>query len=330
MQHTRYAITLVFIFWTITGTILCAQSPWDKRVSRDVSGAELRDSLDMFTKSQNLCFLLDRRIDPGTILEFRVSNRTTREACALLADSLGLGFCEIGPVAYIGPKDAAAKLNAMRSVQQKYLTASNSSELTKKLSAPISVKTQKLRTPREILTIAAGKSGLTWTNLDAIPHDLWPELDFKDVPAADLFSLLLIGFDKTFKVSSNGMEISVVAFPDQLDQLAQATLKSPKPTQSDTSSKQSNSTQSTSLSKLRFSITIQEQKADEVLKSLADKIGLKLEIDNESLRKKGISLDKTVSFSVQNASVNKLFQTLLQQVGCKHTITGKTIKISAK
>ena len=155
---------------------LCSQlanAYWEQPVEVRFSGSELRDTLQQYAKIQQIGFLLDRRVDPGLRLEFEAKNVSGREMFQSLAQKVGLGFCEVGEIAYIGPIDAAEKL-------ERLLTFKSA------VKQRISLKTKKLDTPWDILQSVAKKLRMKIANPDMIPHDLWAELDFPEAEAHEI------------------------------------------------------------------------------------------------------------------------------------------------
>ncbi len=106
---SRIPIPLVALLFVVFATS-SARSYWDRPVDVRFSGSELRDTIGQYAKLQGIGFLLDRRIDPGTRLEFMARDVSGTEMFRLLAKKLDLGFCRVGEIAYLGPKEAAAKL----------------------------------------------------------------------------------------------------------------------------------------------------------------------------------------------------------------------------
>ena len=305
-----------FTHFILLGILLCSPSAdayWEQPVDVRFSGSELRDTLQQYAKIQQIGFLLDRRIDPGRRLEFEAKGVSGREMFLALAEKMNLGFCEVGEIAYIGPKDAAEKLERIiaqnRDVKQK-----------------ISFKTKKLDTPRDILQSVAKKLRMKIVNLDRIPHDIWAELDFPEAESHEILSILLIGFDLTFEV--NNREITLVPITDEI--LARSVDRS-ETRKTGSSRKTATTSKNIPLADLRFPLVeVKNKSVNEVLHYLANNIDLNVEIDEKSLAAKGISLEQRISFQLDQANLHELLKATLNPVGCTYQLTGKKLKVVPK
>ena len=301
-----------------SGILLCSQlanAYWEQPVDVRFSGSELRDTLQQYAKIQQIGFLLDRRVDPSLRLEFEAKDVSGREMFQNLAKKMGLGFCEVGEIAYTGPKDAAEKL-------ERLLT------LKSTIKQKISLKTKKLDTPRDILQSVAKKLRMKIANPDMIPHDLWAELDFPEADAHEILSVLLIGFDTTYIV--NGKEITLVPITDEI--LSRAVVERSE-TRNTTSSRKTTTTttKNVPITDLRFPLVeVKNKTVDEVLHYFADNLELSVEIDQKALTAKGISLEQRISFQLDQADIHELLRATLDPVGCTYQLTGKKLKVAPK
>ncbi|MCL2305491.1 MAG: hypothetical protein FWC43_09125 [Planctomycetaceae bacterium] len=281
------------------------------------SGVELRETLNQYAKTQRVGFLLDRRIDPGQPLKFEAQKVAGMELFVLLADQMKLGFCQIGPIAYLGPKEAAVKLERIHAIKRQALSNSPT-ELRRMLSQKIRLKTEKLDTPLEILHQVSQKMKTKIVNPDRIPHDLWPELDFPEADACELLSVLLIGFDLTFEIGDRG--ITFVPLPDNLPVVTETKPNRPKAT--------SSSKKEVPLEKQRFqSFEVQNKTVNEVLQYFSDNWDLQITVDEKSLRDKGISLDERISFQRNQTDIHDLLRATLDPVGCTYQLSGKKLRV---
>ncbi len=306
-----------------------SNAAWEKQVRIKFSGSELRDAVRRFAESQKVGFFLDRRVDPNQPLEFESSNCSVEETFFRLAESLDLGFCRIGSVGYLGPKEAALKLQKLLPIQQE-----RCSQLPPRLgrlfSEPVDWNIRRLETPRDILQKFAEERSLRWTNLDRLPHDLWPETQLERLSFGELITLVLIGFDLTYAFSSERMQLTIIEFPENWDAALPSAAGGPA-TRSEPGRKEGKTTnKDIPLSRKRFTIQVKEQSASDLLSTFAERLDLKLEIDENSLKKKGISLETKVSFDLQEATANELFRAVLQPIDCKFVLKGKTLEVSAK
>ena len=297
---------------------------WEETVDVRFSGTELRDTLKQYAKIQRIGFLLDRRVDPGIPLEFTAQKVSGAEMLTRLADQTNLGFCRVGETAYLGPKDAAEKLRRICALKRQSLPRESTAS-RRMLTQKIPLQTKKLDTPQEILQVVAKKMRTKIVNLDLIPHDLWPELDFPEADAYEVLSILLIGFDLTFQIDESG--VTFVPLPDDLPE-ATALVAETKPATSKTPSSPS---KNGSLDKQRFQmVEVKNKTVDEILQYFSSHMDLQITVDEKALQKKGISLDKRISFQRDEADIHELLQATLDPVGCTYQLSGKKLRVFPK
>jgi len=182
----------------------------------------LWETLDRFAKMNNIGFLLDRRVDPGTRLSLDLKQVSVREVFEQAAIQCGLGFCELETVAYLGPVESAELLQlliALRSEQLAKLPKAKRDGVTSAINALLSprpFRAERLDTPVETLQRLAGEIGFDGTAFDRLPHDVWPEIDFPNESPLTVFLLMLIGFDHTLAVSNDATKLAAIPIPRAL------------------------------------------------------------------------------------------------------------------
>ena len=72
--------------------------------------AELRDRLTAFSETQDIAIMLDRRVDPSTIVNLGVENRTLEQVFRRISSTAKIGVCRIEDCYYFGPVDATIAL----------------------------------------------------------------------------------------------------------------------------------------------------------------------------------------------------------------------------
>ena len=284
-----------------------AATVWDREVDVHWSSVPLSQALERLGETQKIGVFLDRRVDPSWTIEFKASLRPVGALLDELADSLGLGCCRFDSVMYIGPKHAAQALATSRTP-------------VPALNRRVPLKIPFLSEPKIVLEVLANNNGMSWRNLNQLPHDLWPQRTLPPMPLFQLFDLLLVGFDVTFELEEDGKTLRIVPLrqPDTVPSTVE-------PVQDET--KPSATALPVPLSRRRFTLTITDQELDGVLRSLTERINLKLEIDEASLAKKNVTLRQRISFEVKNATVGELFRSALSPLKLEFTIRGDTIRV---
>ena len=297
-----------------------ARGPWKTRINVQWSGTPLRESLNRLSASHSFRYLLDRRIDPSLRLAFEAKNEPLETALPRLAAEHGLGCCVLTGTIYFGTEDAATLLPGLLENRRKRIT-----ELPpgprRFFRENIAVTSPLLGTPKEILTALARHGRMSWQNLDELPHDLWNETRLSG-SGEELLPILLLGFDRTFDFDKTGTKLIVTTIPEDIQRETETTVKKSIPTRDDKTK-----TEKIPLARRRFTIRVEEQPLDELLRSLSDRLGLTLKLDEKSLTEKNVTLDRRVSFDVKNATVAELFRAVLQPLRLQFRLRGDTIEV---
>jgi hypothetical protein len=77
-------------------------------------------------------------------------------------------------------------------------------------------KWDELAEPRGLLSELTQAAGVTIDNRDLVPHDLWPAADLPALPWVDRMTLLLAGFGLTYEFADGGTAIRLVQIPDEV------------------------------------------------------------------------------------------------------------------
>jgi len=178
---------------------------WSERALRDAwAGVSLELDVAVF---------IDRRIDPGQLIGLSLRDQPAEEVLRQLAAAGQAEWRSVGPVVYVGPADAAAKLPtlaALRRQDAERLPA----EARLRLLKVQAWKWDELAEPRRLLDELAKQAGVAVSNAETIPHDLWPAVSLPPLAWTDRLSLLLAGFDLTFEVADQGKTVRPVPFPE--------------------------------------------------------------------------------------------------------------------
>ncbi len=320
-------------------------------------GNDLRERVRTYSASQRVCLVLDRRVDPGQPVNLRVPETPLAGALQQVASHLKLGTCRLGPVIVLTPRAAAevwptvaalARDHAKR-VARKHPTAWSGNK---------SLHWEDLTAPRQILQELAERNGLSYTNLQLIPHDLWAGVDLPAMTLADRLSLIAGQFDLTFQVDSTGRKVTFVPFPEdpQLERFypvgpriaqrlrdIQAIAPQAQVSRAGRRYRVRGSWQDhqriaslirspagrsrVTETEKRWNLQVKNKPLGLVLKALCQQRGLTLLMDQQALATSGISLDELVSYQIENASSDELFRAVLMPVGLTHQLQGKTLRV---
>jgi hypothetical protein len=281
----------------------------------------LRDALGRLQALFDDPVFVDRRVDPSMRVTLDIEAGSAEEVVAAIAAGRDLGVARLGRLVYLGPSGAADQLRtiaASRSQEVGRLSADLRASLTKKRPS----NWPRLGEPRGVVTAIVEQRGWRLGNADAIPYDLWPAGELPEMTLAEQLTLLLVGFDLTFELRPSDRSIDVVPLKGVS-----------KPSGVGATAKRSaaplNSTHPMKDGKHVYTLRVKEQPVGAVLKEFSNRLHWAIQIDEESIRAAGKSLDKRVSFSVENADQEHLLEALLRPAGLDFQLRGEQVRIIA-
>ena len=328
------------------------------------SEAPLRAAVIKLAQAQQVAVLVDRRVDPGQELNLSLDGVTLEEAMLRIARHKGLGLSRLGPVYYLGPTAAAARLRTVAALCHREVRRLPTAVKRRLLrSSPVHWK--DFAEPRMLLAEWSKASELKIIGLERVPHDLWAAADLAPLALVDQLVLLAFQFDLMCQYTPDGSKVQLVPLP------ADVTLERSYPGGADPAalaerwSKRApdcrievvgrkvvvrgrledherlrsgrspgrSSTRPTAgksdddLARQRFTVTVREQPLARVLKQLGDRLKLQWTLDQESLEQAGISTDRRISFSVREASIDELLEAALDPVGLRFRRQDRNVEI---
>jgi hypothetical protein len=350
-----------------TGAVLEAEL--EQPIDLALSEAPLRKTLDDLSLRRHLAVFIDRRVDPGRLLNVEVRDVPLDKALRQIAQTHGLGLTFLGPVAYFGPPQAAAHLRTIVELRRDELRRWPG-RVGKKFLRAQGFRWPDFATPRDLLSQLAAENELTIVNLEQIPHDLWAAADLPPLSLTERLTLVLVQFDCTFSLDRAGQRLRLVPLPDDVTLLrSYAAPGDPQRTVERWSARVPGAkfavkdswilvrglleeqeqvaalAHPSALAKpaaarppratrsrpeeKRFTVPKARARLEVLLEQYAKLLGVQLKIDREGLRRAGVSLDQVVSFSVTDATVDELFQAIAEAAHCTCRRSGDVIEISA-
>jgi hypothetical protein len=264
---------------------------------------------------------VDRRVDPSMRVSLDIEAASAEDVVAGIADGRDFGEARVGTLVYLGPASAANQLRPLssnRAEQVARLPADSRTLLTQKQSTAWPT----LSEPRRVVLSTVERRGWRLTNAEAIPHDLWAAGELPELTLAEQLTVLLIGFDLTFELRPNDRSIEIVPLKDVI-KVPRVGAPGKRPATA------ANSTHAKKDGQQVYTLRVQEQPVGAVLKELSKRLRWAIEIDDESIRKAGKSLDKRVSFSIENANQERLLEALLGPAGLDYRLDGDRVRIIA-
>ncbi len=331
------------------------------------SGVPFRSVVRSLSTSQRVAILMDRRVDPDQAVDLSLNDVTVRTVLEELAEPRGLGWSSIGSVVYLGPAETAAivrTLSALRHEDVAKLPAREAAVFRRRepltwedFATPREVLSQLARSAeRNIagldrvphdLWAAAELPALPWIDrltLVAVQFDLTYRLmddgrSVELIPLPDDIALVRRypgGHDpqqtarqwaelipeSQIKVVEN--DIWVRGLLEDHERLAAASRGNVRP-----QSKRAATGRVAPKKPREIRFTVQNTKGplDRILAELSQKLDVEVKIDYEALAKAGISPQQVVAFSVQNATLEALFDAVLRPAGCTFRRQGNVILV---
>ena len=174
--------------------------------------AELRDRLVAFSEAEKIAVMLDRRIDPSTLMNLGVENRTLEQIFWRVGREAEIGVCRIEDCYYFGPVDTVVvlpiALDTLSRQAKKVRRRSNVKWTIKR-----AVRTGPIVATKALIEAIADKHGFSVNGLHELPHDLWYEVSLPPMSVIGQMQLMLAGFGKTFEIDSDGKSITIIDFP---------------------------------------------------------------------------------------------------------------------
>jgi hypothetical protein len=261
---------------------------------------------------------IDRRVDPGQRIDLELSDAPVDEIVAQLALASSLGNARIGRLYYLGPQQSAKRLAALVALRRRDVN-SLPPEARASLLERRRIAWPQLTEPRGLVTRLLADHGWRLSNAERIPHDLWAAGALPPMALSDQLTLLLAGFDLTYRIGAEGRAIEIVPVDWQSIERAppaNAATRRRAPTAAG--------------GKQVYTLRVESQPVGKVLEQLSRRVGWQITVDEDALRKAGRSMDERVSFSVENADEDALLEALLAPARLKAVRDGRNILVEPR
>ena len=275
-------------------------------------------AIERLESSAGADLFLDRRVDPNRKVSLSLTNASAEEIVAALASACDLGFARFRRLYYLGPPRIAARLTTLAAMRRQEVAALPTKQRQSLLERR-RIVWPRLTEPRDLLVRLLAEHGWSVEHGDRITHDLWSAGQLPPLALADQLTLLLTGFDQTYRVLADRKTIEIVPV-DWSRILPAATDKAStkRPTPPAAGGKQV------------FTLRVENQPVGQVLDQLGRRLGWKLTVDEAAIRAAGHSLDQRVSFTVENVEVDRLLDALLTPAGLKAERDGKNVRVAPR
>ncbi|MCA9086014.1 MAG: hypothetical protein KDA81_18280 [Planctomycetaceae bacterium] len=188
------------------------QMALQQRMSLAVNNLPLQDVVRDIIQRTGIAVVIDRRVDPGRLIEVNTPLTTVRLILLELSKSVeGTGISVCDDFVYLGPSAAAKRLRtlcelnaeAVRKARSK-LSPTSYRYLTGRTSGSWGYRSE----PSDVFLLACGTVPVSENSPSHIPFDLWRSCDLPSVKVTDYMTVLLNQFDLSFEITDAG-EVSV-------------------------------------------------------------------------------------------------------------------------
>lgn len=323
--------------------------------------APLARALDSLGRAQQVTIVRDRRLDPARPLRLAVNSVPLGEALAQIATELKVGYCQLGPVAYLGPAASAARLRTLAAVRRDDAQRLNKA-LSRKLLALRSWQWDELAEPRELAARLAAEAGLELSGRERIPHDLWPAVDLPPMSWIDRMTLIVGQFDLTFRFVDGGKRVELAPIParvtlarrypggadsqalakrlqkelpdvkisiDGQDVLLVGRLEDHEAAERQLGGTRQRRTTVTK-GEEAYTLAIERAALDRVVDELSKRLNLEFEWDRAAIDAARIATDQLVSVKVTDGSLDELLAQVFQGTGLTALREGRVVKIRVR
>jgi hypothetical protein len=145
------------------------------------------------------------------------------------------------------------------------------------------------------------------------------------MPLVERLTLIANQFDLTFRIASDGRSITLIPIPDELTNPRQPSAAEAKAASPESPDGKGDA----DLDRVHIErLAVREKPIGPVLRQLAERWKLDLQIDEEAIEKAGISMDQRVSVVVENATIDELFRELLKPTGLTFRRSQRTVVLT--
>ena len=315
----------------------------------------LRHGLRNLSENHRLSIFLDRRIDPGQTVDCSLKKQSLDNCLRNIAGRVQATVCYIGPIVYVGPEDNVRKLATLIAVK-KDIMRRLPTELRRKMLNTRTWKWETLTSPRDLIHQLAIETEINIHDTERIPHDLWPAADVPAMSFIERFFLVTAGFDLSFELTPDQKAVRLVPMPDhvslvreyrvgdQANKIARQFQR--RFPQADIHSeanklvvqgqwddhqeirrvlqgKPRRKPPSSSIEQTRFTLSVKQKLAAQVLAQLAETLDLELIVADQFKE----ILAQHISFYVDMVTRDELLRAVLEPVGLSFHINDRKLEI---
>ena len=302
------------LLWGIIGAV-CPAAPvdLDTPITATWSGIGLREWAGRVGHTAGLPVLVDRRLDPDTAIRLECREEPLHEVIARGAAVAGGEVATLDASIRIVPHGMASLVSRAEAARTARL-ASLPSRQRSVLDTPMPWQWAAGARPRDLVAAAATKAGIALEDVVLVPHDHLPAMSLPELTLAEGLDLLPTG-----RISA----IDAGLPPPE------ATAKPRKPAVGNPPGRRPGPKPKGPAPEHTYSLQVAAP-LEELLAAIASRLGLTLDLDRESLTRRGIAPGEIVRATVKDASRDELLAAILGPLDLTWTIKGGTLRVFAR
>ncbi len=347
--------------WPNVAPVANAAGRVETRATIHWDGVPLGEAVSRLANVLRANVWLDCRVDPNQSVSLAARDGTIVEILSQLGKDRSLGVSQLERLVYLGPRESAEVLRTLSTLCREEVAQLPSRQRTE-FDGPRAVQWPRLSQPRQLVVDLVRERGWQVRGAELIPHDLWPAGQLPRMTLADQLTVLLVGYDLTFKLDPSQRAVDIVAierpvrlarnyrwptntrpdagvlrqqFPGSLvevdgesvrvDGLLEDHERLVAMLQPRRATQRSESRQRRE--RRAFTLRVDDKPAGAILGQLARQLGLTIDVDNAAVRAAGLSLDRRVSLSVAGADLDELLEAVLKPADLDFERDGQRVKV---
>ncbi len=297
----------------------------DRPVTAAWTGIGLRDWAARASELAGMPVLVDPHIDPDTSITLDCRDEPLRELLGRAAAAAGGALACLRSTVRIAPPATAAELERAEAAREAALPA-----LPPRQRAALAARQPwnwpAGARPRDLVKDAAAAAGITLEGLADVPHDHLPAAALPPLSLAERLDLVLAGYGLRVAWSPGKGQVVplAVGLPDGISRADSANLRTPPPRHGG-----KKPPRGAAAAQATFSLEVAAP-LEQVLATIAGRLGLELALDHASLRRRGIAAGEIVRARVKDATRDQLLDALLEPLGLSWAIDEGRLRVFAR
>jgi hypothetical protein len=326
-----FAIGAALLWGIIGAACLAAPVDLDAPITATWSGIGLREWADRVGHTAGIPVLVDHRLDPDTVIRLECREEPLHKVIARAAAVAGGEVAKLDASIRIVPRGMASLVSRAEAARTARL-ASLPSHQRSVLDTPMAWQWVAGARPRDLVAAAATKAGITLEDVAIVPHDHQPAMSLPELTLAEGLDLLLCPFDLRVEWQAAPAPARlptgrIIAIDTGLPPPA-ATAKLDKPAAGKPPGRRPGPRPKGPPTEHTYSLQVAAP-LEELLAAIATRLGLTLDLDRESLTRRGIAPGELVRATVKDASRDELLAAILGPLDLTWTIKGDTLRVFA-